>query len=337
MLDLLAPISEESACGVDIKYQPSYRKILELRKHIKEGKSNEYKELERLCLVTLTEESKELHILCILMETWIFLRGLDGAKEGISVVLEWAKKYWEDLYPKGDNHEVRSGVFMWMNTRLSDAVLHVKITEGKYGYTLANLIDARKFDEYVSRLGITKHSIMDQAKAEGKPLLEDIQKAINRTENDFYLRLVVLSQQCTELLKELETFLEDKIVEDPIFFSDLENSIGFIKTLSDSRLREEPVVEIEEDQPEELIFEASLTPFEKLLKSIEPSSFEELNQIIEKCISQIEQMNLSVPLAKLLKMALIWGNQDLLESFQILAKNDIDLNEILKITHLEMN
>ncbi len=336
MLTLIDPISEEAPCGEDIRYQPSYRKILDLRKSIKEGKSAEYKELERLCIASLSEESKDLHVLGVLIETWISLRGLDGAKEGLSIALQIVQKYWSDFFPKGESHEVRSGVFMWMNTRLSDAVLHTKITEGKLGYTLAQLIDARKFDEYLSKLGIEKQRVIDKAKAEGKPLLEDIQKAIQRSKNEFYIGLTLRTQQCLEVLKELEAFLEDKIIEEPVFFSDLINKIELIKVLAESKITQNEASEQSIVEPEEVEDQNDEKPLlEKCLELIDQSELEDIHKILVKCILRIDRMNLSTPLAKLLKMGMIWGSRDLLESFQILAKNNIDLNEILKITHLE--
>ena len=153
--ELLAPISAESPCGQDLRYEALFRGILDARRSDEvlntgawekaEGrKTADWNIVAELCLDALQHKSKDLRLACFLTEASIHLDGFNGLKDSMRLCRELLETFWDQgLYPLIDEGdlELRASPFSWMNDPMPDVVKQaVNITarpgtEANYSFT----------------------------------------------------------------------------------------------------------------------------------------------------------------------------------------------------------
>ncbi|AHL33678.1 type VI secretion protein [Pseudomonas brassicacearum] len=141
---LLEPLSVESPCGQDLRYEPEYDLLRELRREddtslptgvwqssIKRG---QWPELERLATTLLLERSKDLMISAWLGEAWLHLAGLEGLPGSLALVTGLCERYPEQLHPQADEGDQSWRVIPleWLARRYSEVLLtRVPLFDGR--------------------------------------------------------------------------------------------------------------------------------------------------------------------------------------------------------------
>ncbi len=127
---LLAPITPGKPSGEDLRYDPLYERIRNLRREedskLPQGvwetdrKQADWTSVASECAEALEIRSKDLQIAAWLSEAWVHLYGFAGAAEGFRLMHALCDAFWDDLYPQaqGGDVEFRIGPIIWLDDRL---------------------------------------------------------------------------------------------------------------------------------------------------------------------------------------------------------------------------
>lgn len=138
---LLSPITPDEPAGVNLRYDPVYDQIRELRREDdaalpqgvwkSEQKRADWKAVEAICLDTLETRSKDLQICAWLLEAWLHLYGFGGAAEGFRVMHALCESFWDALHPRieAGDPEFRIAPIVWLNRRFPAELRLLSITE----------------------------------------------------------------------------------------------------------------------------------------------------------------------------------------------------------------
>ena len=116
---LIAPVSQDHPAGFDLKTEPSevmlYRTIRSARsaarsaerristmEEAKDAIRPNWKPVLDLAVQILSEESKDLEIVCYLIEALVRAHGFAGLHDGFQLCRLLVDLYWDDLYPRPD-------------------------------------------------------------------------------------------------------------------------------------------------------------------------------------------------------------------------------------------
>lgn len=110
---LLAPISAEAPCGVDLRYEREFDQLRDLRREddasLPTGvwqstlKRANWPEVEKLTTTLLLERSKDLMLSAWLGEAWLHLQGLDGLPGSLALVAGLCERYPVQLHPQAED------------------------------------------------------------------------------------------------------------------------------------------------------------------------------------------------------------------------------------------
>ncbi|WP_434672266.1 type VI secretion system protein TssA [Pseudomonas sp. R1-15] len=141
---LLEPISAESPCGQDLRYETEYDQLRELRREddtsLPTGvwqssiKRALWPYLERLATTLLLERSKDLMISAWLGEAWLHLAGLEGLPGSLALVAGLCERYPEHLHPLAEDGDQSWRVIPleWLARRYSEVLLtRVPLLDGR--------------------------------------------------------------------------------------------------------------------------------------------------------------------------------------------------------------
>nr|WP_250886352.1 type VI secretion system protein TssA [Pseudomonas brassicacearum] len=141
---LLEPISAESPCGPDLRYEPEYDQLRELRREddtsLPTGvwqssiKRALWPDLERLATTLLLERSKDLMISAWLGEAWLHMAGLEGLPGSLALVAGLCERYPGQLHPLAEEGDQSWRVIPleWLARRYSEVLLtRVPLFDGR--------------------------------------------------------------------------------------------------------------------------------------------------------------------------------------------------------------
>lgn len=206
---LMAPISAENPVGVDLRQDNSprslYSRIRDARKSARaaertnlfEENNTEADEHWRvvfdLAPQILKENTKDLEIACWYTEALIRKAGFRGLRDGFSLIRQLIENFWDNIYPLPDDDgiETRVAALTGLNGEGAEGVLIAPIrttfiTEGDqagrpFGYwQYKQALDAQRMtDEQGRAEQISKNGFN----------LDDIQKAVEQSSQEFYVNL----------------------------------------------------------------------------------------------------------------------------------------------------
>lgn len=120
---ILEPLNTNNGTGDWLRYDPVYVKIRDAKREENDGLSREnwegeiknanWQEVESLTLEILENKSKDLQLLCWLIEARLHLYGIDVFAEDTSLLLNFIKTFWENCHPSKEadsNQEFRTHI-----------------------------------------------------------------------------------------------------------------------------------------------------------------------------------------------------------------------------------
>lgn len=132
---LLAPISDEAPCGLDLRYEHEFDQARELRREddtsLPTGvwqssiKRAQWPELEKLTTSLLLERSKDLMLSAWLGEAWLHQDGLEGLPGSLALVAGLCERYPEHLHPQAQDGDQSWRVIPleWLARRYTEVLL----------------------------------------------------------------------------------------------------------------------------------------------------------------------------------------------------------------------
>ncbi len=199
---LLAPITLEKPAGESLRYEGTYDLIQSARREddpaLPQGiwqtalKKADWAEVREICVDALETRSKDLQLAAWLLEASIHLDGIEGVREGFTVLTGLCTAFWKDLYPELDPDDTDSRVapIQWINEKLSLKLKQVAVTKPQNGelpqYRWTDWESARHLDTLGQR---DKGAIAD-AEKRGQPTQAKLVSAVDLTANEFYVELM---------------------------------------------------------------------------------------------------------------------------------------------------
>jgi type VI secretion system protein ImpA len=214
--ELLLPISENSECGENLKYDYVYDQIKELRREddprLSQGiwqmelKKADWIGVDRICVNLLKTKTKDLQIAIWLLESWTVMKKFHGFNHGISLLLALMEKFWDDIYPTIDweNHSYipRLAPFYFLAEKLLEKIILIPIIESQDAssdYTLSDWITARHNLKIKNSRGLS---------------LREIRKSVLATPLEFFQNLMNEITEALDNLKKLNDFIVERCGND---------------------------------------------------------------------------------------------------------------------------
>lgn len=217
---LLAPISADSPCGEDASFSDLFDRIREARRFddpsLSQGdwatelKTADWRSALDLSVKVLTTVSKDLQSAGWLAEAAINRHGLEGARDGLSVIAGLLEQYWDGLYPEldGDDAEERAGKIAWLNTNLAAALQTMPLNADSAAPV--NLNDWQGSRE-VDNLQRQNNDAWQAALAEGKMTGEAFDAAIAAMSNDTLSERLAASNAASAALQHLKAIADERL------------------------------------------------------------------------------------------------------------------------------
>lgn len=178
---LLAPISTDAPCGEDASFSDLFDRIREARRaddaSLSQGdwrtdlKVADWRSALDLSTQALTRVSKDLQAAGWLAEAATARYGLEGARDGLTVVCSLLEQYWEGLYPEldGSDAEERAGKLVWLNTNLATALQTLPLNDDSAApVTLHDWQSSREVDNLARQNAEAHRAALDEGKLSGE-------------------------------------------------------------------------------------------------------------------------------------------------------------------------
>ena len=225
---LLAPISEDSTTGVDIRENPSptspYYSIKDARNAARAAERNnifdadnseadsQWRKILELAPDILTNQTKDLEVASWYVEALVRRYGYQGLRDGFKLIHGLINTFWNDLYPLPDEDgiETRVASLTGLNGEGSEGVLiapirNIFITEGTstgpYNYwmyqqalDIEKIIDEEARRDKASKLGFSN---------------EDVERAVSESSEQFYIDLIDDAKDSVDTYREISRTLDE--------------------------------------------------------------------------------------------------------------------------------
>jgi len=158
---LLTPITEESACGPPLRFDPLFTEIrlereeddpsLPMRQWERPLKKADWAVIDKKCTEFLIRRSKDVQIAVWLAEAWLRCDGLRGLPRGLYLIQELLSDYWEEVHPRieAGDPETRIAPLEWLSESFSRTLrFHVVLVDAPdYTPSKINLIEWERLPE----------------------------------------------------------------------------------------------------------------------------------------------------------------------------------------------
>jgi type VI secretion system ImpA family protein len=137
---ILIPIQGADPAGRDLRYDPVYDRIKEMRREddprasrgiwLTKLKVADWSGAAELCAEVLEARSKDLQLACWLVDAIVARDGLHCLPPGLRLIGEFCDAFWPVLWPRpaqDDEEDPRQVVFSWLDSRISERAMLTRI------------------------------------------------------------------------------------------------------------------------------------------------------------------------------------------------------------------
>jgi len=222
---LLAPISEDSPSGENMRYSGLYDEINEARRAddiVDQGawqtelKVADHKKVIDLSVDALSAKTKDIQIAAWLSDSLVRQYGLAGLRDSLKLVGSLQDLFWDTLHPEVDEGDMegRANAISWMDTSVSFSLKYAPITQD--GLSFNDWEDSKKFtvpdnmDALESDAQERIQELMAQAERERRVTAEIWQKSRSQTRRQFCEETNYAIEEIRAAIKELDRVIEEK-------------------------------------------------------------------------------------------------------------------------------
>ncbi|MDR0218555.1 MAG: type VI secretion system protein TssA [Enterobacteriaceae bacterium] len=117
---LLAPISENDACGENLEYDDEFLLLERLLVGKTEQQFGEviipaeppdWRKVEEKATELFCDRTKDIRIIIALMHAWVEKHGLCGYADGLNLLRQTLERYWEEVWPRLESEEEYDPLF----------------------------------------------------------------------------------------------------------------------------------------------------------------------------------------------------------------------------------
>jgi len=339
---LLEPISAESPCGQDLRYEPEYDQLRELRREddtsLPTGvwqasvKRAQWSDLERLATGLLLERSKDLMISAWLGEAWLHLSGLEGLPGSLALVAGLCERYPEQLHPQADDGDQSWRVIPleWLARRYGEVLLtRVALFDGR-----DQSFDSFCLDDW-QRLQRQQVLVNDSknAKASAEAARSDQKKLselIRSTPLSFWLHRQGSLMLSLQHLQRLEAWSDAYLGQLAPGYKSLQDVIQALLALVEEFIamhpQQPPIAPVQAPSPSTP--PASETPATTLQAFQEPASREEAYRQLLVIAGYLARTEPHSPVPYLIRRGVEWGSKPLSELLGELISADAESRRV---------
>jgi type VI secretion system protein ImpA len=247
---LLQPITPERPAGDSLRYDDTYDRIKEARReddpNLSQGvwqrdlKRADWYAVSAICIDVLTTRTKDLQIAAWLLEAWMHLYGMAGARDGLILIVNLCEHFWRTLYPELNAHnlEARNAPIVWINERLFLALKQIPITQPETNnvpaYTWLDWEHALHLEQQAQ-----KHpSLLRVAETEHKVTKARFRESLDLSPTALCVGLLEQVNDALDALDDLETVLRIKCADQSPSLSQFRSVLVSIRQLLTSALAE---------------------------------------------------------------------------------------------------
>lgn len=342
---LLEPISDDNPVGIDIRDDPKpdslYQQIKQARisaraaerENMYEKNNNEalqyWKTISTLAPKILTKHSKDLEIASWYIEAQVRQNGFQGLRDAFKLTRELIEHYWDSIYPLPDEDGLLSRVapLAGLNGEGAEGVLiapirHIPLCQGdpsdSFGlWQYQQSLDVQRITDPNTRLETIEKNGYS---------LDDIEKAVNSSSEEFYINLRDDLTECIVEFKQIGQLLDERCDQDVTppsknIISVLEKYLGAINHLAKHKFP----VEIDDSEMTENASESTLNsgPI-----SSREAAFKQLHTISEFFLRTEPHSPISYIVAKAVK----WGDMPLNELISELIPDNTSREHFSSLT-----
>jgi type VI secretion system protein ImpA len=327
---LLAPIPGDDPGGADLRYDPLYDRIKELRREddrrasrgvwITKLKVADWGGTAQLCAEVLTEHSKDLQVAAWLVDAVAARDGLAKVPPALDFLAALSHDFWPALWPRREpEHEddPREAVFIWLDGRLTEAVMLTPIAQHEdIKPSWQDRISAQRSPPAQTRKA--------SSTAPPELTLAVVEEAVDRTSTEFLQTLSIRVSQCSAALDRLKLKLSALHDDGGPSFSRFNTALSamaawvrpvLLRRGIDLDGKSAPAPgPITEERPEEA--PAHPRPEEDVTMPISDgpiSSREEAYRVLESVAGFLERSEPHSPVPLLVRRAISWGRMPLPE------------------------
>jgi type VI secretion system protein ImpA len=260
---LLAPISEESPSGVELKEDAALNALFYQIKDAREaartaerqmqqaamfGEEGEmesvdrpdWRKVEDTAIKALTEHTKDLWIAAWLIEALTRRHGFAGLRDGFRLTWELAERYWDGIHPRPDEEDGYAHTVAQLTGLNGDdaegalisPIEAISIVEGSDGPLSS--IDYRQASELEQ---ITDPDRREQRISQGAVTLQEFDRAVAQTSADHFRGLLEDIQQAEAEFAKLGEVLEPRCGKDEYGYPAAPPTSNIRNALSECRER----------------------------------------------------------------------------------------------------
>ncbi len=244
---LLTPIGTNNGVGEWLRYDPVYVKIRDARREEDDGMHREswepelkhanWQEVERLCTDALQTKTKDLQILVWLFEARLHLYGLKDFPQDTTLLLEFVKSFWQDLYPQKTEdplQEFRTHILEAFLRTAGESIILEPLNELSPFFSqppsLAKCYEADNLEKTAKRGGAAADSYQ-KALTNGLITMDRIRNALSEVKKEKGTEKVSILDICIQNLKDIEAFVGDEIGSEGPRFDGLINHLTELRGL----------------------------------------------------------------------------------------------------------
>lgn len=341
---LLEPIANDHPCGQSLRYSEIYDQIREARReeddNLPQGvwkietKKADWGQVVFLCQEALLHRTKDLQIAAWLTEAWLHLDGIGGLAQGLELIVELTKNFWQDIHPQISKagYELRLVPYEWINTRISEECQYVHISVPSAKSTFPHrLLD---FNE-AQRLELIAQKNPSQEFGQPPELSRHkVSLGIEQTPTAFYQHMDECCLMCLKLIEILEEELRFHLEGEAPTFYRLREKVEAVQRFANHILNGRG--EKKEKKKSGIMDVFFSRPSKKPLSNpIE--SREQAYGILGEVATYLERIEPHSPTPYLIRRAIVWGGMNLPQVFADTLTNGKDLSLLLDILNIEKN
>jgi type VI secretion system protein ImpA len=347
---LLNPISERQPSGESLRYDPIYDQIREARREDdpeqERGvwkmtlKKADWLAVEKLCIETLQNRTKDLQIAGWLVEAWLRLYGLPGLREGFVLLEKLSSKFWDTIHPLPDEGDIeyRIAPFEWANEKLPVILKLIPIT---------NPTDERsRALNWSDWETACRPRIQDEGRRRREPDPNEMtqavfQESVTLTSTADLSALLEMTDSTTQALAKLVGTLDEKCGSHSPGMGQISSLLTSIRGLLYGARIERPEPITKNDQTNDQEFQMSAEPDEHEDVSKESAgpirSRAEAYRRLSEVADYLTRTEPHSPVPYLLKRAIGWGSMKLDDLLPELVRNNSELSEIYRLLQIGTN
>lgn len=328
--ELLHPISADKPSGDYLLYENIYDTIKEARRQeedLPQGdwqrdiKKADWKMVQQLCFQILAKQSKDLQVAVWWMEAKIHLEGFQGIILGLTLINQLCERFWPTLWPQPDDGdwENRIAPLIWMDEKIPSCLGMLTITAPQdIEQPRYNFFDYQKVNQ-------------PQLNQTSDLSISHLQNSATLTPTTFYQNLNTQLNNSLELLKQLNTFLDEKYQRHApslIKFRELLGSIqAFVLRILKERAVDMPALIHENNQEKQMDHINYNTS--------EIRSRDEAYQRLAQAADYLLRTEPHSPTPYLVKRAVSWGSLPLQELLLELVNDRSDLRALYTLLGMQ--